>query len=321
MKSKATSPGRRNRSMLAARCVLVAMVAAGQSACSDEPEPQFRLYGDRALLAAGEPGSIVYQYDYQLGLRDVTVAVLSGDADPSFGFRHVDDVFGTASVRAILLGAAPAGTQATLELRYRERPLGQLLVEFAAEGDVGLRTIHPVGDGTASEDLLGALCVLERAHATVLITRRAADGRWLDAAFPDGSHVSSNALDFTAYASLGFGGIWIIDLATGAAGAFDLVVTTDEERVWNGLVRVVSEDELVTLDVQTPTEDGVPPGSLVTVLRTADGCPVVGADITLEVDGRQIPWSSGWNAAADSGVTEGVTVSAAWGGLVETAVY
>lgn len=291
------------------------------SACSDEVEPRSRFFGEQALLAADEPGSVLFQDDYRV--RDqLSVGVLTGDLEAALGARVVDDIFGPSSLVAVLVGAAPAGESATLELRYGAEPLDEIRVEFATEGDLGLRGPPPSQATTPSEEPLGALCVLEGAQIIALVARRAADGRWLDATFPLGSSAEVDSVGASVSVSGAYGGVWAASFTAPVADTVGLEVTSEgDERTWTGDVRVVRADDLVRLDLQTPTEDGIARGTLIAVLRTADGCPVTGADVTLEVAGAQTARASGWSSAAGSGAIEGMLVSATWGQLSASAVY
>ena len=292
------------------------------SACAQEPPNRSRFLGESFLLAADEAGAIPYDDDYHHRSLDLTVAVLTGDIEPRFGYRAVANPFGAITIEVVHLTAAPAGHRATLELRFRDEPLDHAELEFAREGVAGLRSAPPFEGLTGSQDPLGAVCLLERVPTLAILTRRAADGRSLDAVFPPDAEVRADGIFVSGGATPDQGGINFITFNSPAAGMYQLAVTSQAaDRTWMADVRVVGEDELVTLEVQTPTEDGITANTLITVLRTADGCPVLGADLTVEVDGVQTSWPSGWNPSNGSNAVEGTEVRVAWGDLTASAVY
>lgn len=312
---------RTHRSLSAAAPTLATLLTL-VSGCAEDASTPSQFLGEHVVLAADEPGSILYSPGSRTA--DLSIAVLSGEATTEFGWRLVDDVFGAMSLLAVLVEGAPAGSEATLELRERDEPIDEITVEFVDEGDIALREAPPTGRGTASGDPLGALCILERSTVGTLVARRAADGRWLDASFPSGSEVRVGVQGTTPAPVVTYGGSWIANFTAPAAGTFALTVTSGSgasEREWGGVVRVVRADEIVALDVMTPTEDNIMPTTLVAVLRTADGCPVIGARLTLVVDGVALDWQSGWRSAFGSAISQGLPLSVRWNDFVEDAVF
>ncbi|MCA9535738.1 MAG: hypothetical protein KC593_18755 [Myxococcales bacterium] len=292
------------------------------SACADDPRPHSHFFGDTALLAADEDGDVAYERAWQDGNRELAVVVLAGDVEASLGFRSLFNPFGSASVSVVNLSAAPTGHQVTLELRNRTGPLDQLLVAYVEEGPAGMRSSPPVPDVTASEDPLGAVCVLEGANLVTLLVRRATDGRVLDSVFPLDTQEGVGGLSVEPFPVAFEGGVLAASFMAPAAGLYEVVLNSSSAgRTWAAVVRVVSEAELVTLDLRTPTEHGLPADSFIAVLRTDDGCPVLGPQVIVETGGVQSEHPSGWDSVYGTGASPGSELRVRWGRLTASAVF
>jgi len=311
--------GLRTRRLSSHACIALSVLTL--PACSDELDRlPTRFDGDEYLLAADETGGIPFEYDVDRSDDELFVDVLSGDVEATFGYQSSG--FGPAYIRVVRLSGAPAGHRATVQLRVGEHPVDQAQVEFVREGEAGFRTLPPFGGLLGSADPLGAFCILEGTYVQAVLTRRAADGRPLDAVFPEDVRPFANGLYQTSGVWSDQGGIETGEIGGQPAGTYQFDITsTEEDRTWVAAIRVVSEDEMVTLDVQTPAEDGIPARTIIAVLRTADGCPVVGPFIELEVDGEQTTLTSGWHDAYGLEAAEGTVLRAEWGELTSTATY
>ncbi|MCA9536812.1 MAG: hypothetical protein KC593_24185 [Myxococcales bacterium] len=283
------------------------------------PRPAYRFLGDTALLAADEPGDLRYERTGSRTSRHLRVEVVSGDVGARLGLRRLDDTIWPTNTPVVEVDGAPAGHQAVLELLDGARPLQRVRIDYVEEGTPGLRGAS-YEDVLGSLDPLGAVCLLEEQESFVFVARRAVDGRLLDAPFPFGTEVHDAVFDADWAPSSGLGGVVYAPLRAPVAGVYELdVVVRDSDRSWVAEVRVVRADELVTLDVRTPTEDGISAGLVVAVPRTADGCAVLGAPVTIDVAGVRTSWTYG--AGYFSVAEPGATLRVELGDLVATAVY
>lgn len=280
---------------------------AAQQGCDDSRAPaRSRFVGSTALVAADEPASVLYAREYPDQPRELSVAVLAGDVEARFGFDELFNPFGSASATVVHLDAAPAGRRVTLELRRRGVPLDSVEVAYTDEGTAGLMGLPALAEQTPSFDPLGAVCVLEGERIHALVARRAADGRLLDAAFPVRTNVRASGFTFDVE-PVAFGiGVHLASFWAPDAGTHEVeLASSDDDRTWILALRVVREDELVTLELQTPSEDDLASDTLVAVLRTADGCPVLGPTLTLVVGDERLARSSGWDGTFGTGLVPG----------------
>ena len=301
----------------------LAVLMLAQSGCDDAPAPsRSHFVGSSVLLAADEPGSVLYAREYPDDPRDLSVTVLAGEVEALLGFDALFNPFGSAAATVVHVDAASAGRRATLELRYRDVPVDSVEVEYAPEGVAGLMGLPALAEQTPSFDPLGAVCVVERHVIHALAVRRAADGRLLDAALPVGTNVRASDFTFDVEPVAFGAGAHFVSFHAPDAGTHEVELASgDDDRTWIVELRVVREDELVSLELQTPSEDGLVAGTLVSVLRTVDGCPVLGPRLVLDVGGETLERSSGWDGTFGTGLVPGTELRAQWGELEATAIY
>lgn len=309
-----------------ARLGLACALTASLDACSwdyDRPEGAHRsqFYGPRALLAADEPGEVFFSMDYSHRQQDLSVLTDPADYEAHLGYRTELGYFGAFSINTVILGAAPDGYRTTLELHYQGELLDNLRIEYASEGEAGLRSADMLGlDVLGSEDPRGAACVVEHTDVFAIFTRRATDGRVLDSPFPEDAEPSVAGGEPEISAALYHEGAQVYEIRALSAGTHSVSMVSSQ-RAWDIDVRVVREDELVTLELYTARAHGFAPGLAFAVLRTADGCPVLGTSVTLEVHGVRTTVRSDGFVIDPETVSEGDEITVEFGDLSTTVIY